>query len=316
MSDTRPPAEPPPFRPTQFVPPDRARTLVRELAEAVRAKHIASQVDAIEPARVANARNRFAGDMRSDEVPLVLIDTSFLRNGKAGFLLTNRALYSSRLPTPIALQDVKEVTHRPPDPSVWVWIYALVAVSVVFPPAALLLLTIVWGKNRPLHEALLVNGEMAYVGGKNLSREFWVQVFPALRAELTAVADPDRVMVLETFYQGAETRVIAAPQVRNPTWERIDVTIRTLNGADLPGFRLWAGEAGQSAGLEVIGGAGRYALRELPDGWLYYDPAGGEEEVDVADGEMGRRLPAYSVCTDIERVLAIARGFAETGAFE
>jgi hypothetical protein len=192
----------------------------------------------------------------------------------------------------------------------------LVPVAAVFPPAGILFLPILWGKNRPLHEALLVNSQVAYVGGKNLSREFWVQVFPALRAELTAVADPDRVMVLETFYQGAEARVIAAPQVRNPTWERIDAMIRTLNGADMPGLRLWAGEPGQSAGLEVIGGAGRYALRELPDGWVYYDSAGGDEQVDLADGEMGRRVPAYSVCTDVERVLEIARGFTETGAFE
>jgi hypothetical protein len=309
-------ADPPPFRPISCVPPERARAVVRELAEDVGAAHLVAQVDWIEPARIANARTQFATDMRSDEVALVLIDSSFLRNGSSGCLLTNRSLYSSRLRTPIALEDVTTVSHRPPDPMVWVWVYALVPVVACFPPAALLYLPIIWGKNRPLHEALLVNDKVAYVGGKNLARAFWVGVFPALQAELRAASAVGRVAVLETFPQGAEGRTIANPLVHSPTWTEIEAMIRALNGADQPGVRLWAGEPGRSPGLEVIGGAGKYTLRELPDGWVYYDPAGGDEEVAVSDGEMGCRVPGYSVCTDLERVLSIARGFAETGSFE
>jgi hypothetical protein len=51
----------------------------------------------------------------------------------------------------------------------------------------------------------------------------------------------------------------------------------------------------------------------LPDGWVYDDPAAGDEPVEVYPGH---RVPGYSVCTDLDRVIEIARGFAEAGAFE
>jgi hypothetical protein len=309
-------ADPPPFRPTTFVPPDRARAVVRELAAEAGATNIVAQVDWIEPARIANARARFARDMRSDEVPLVLVDSSFLRNGKAGLLLTNRAVYSSRLPAPVALEDVETFGHRPPDPAVLVWVYLLVPVVACVPPAVLVLLAILWRGDRPLQEALLVNGRVAYVGGKNLARAFWREVLPALKAELTDAAEPDRVGVMETIHQGAEGAVTATPQVRDPTWAEIEAAVRALDGWAKAAVRLWAGEPGSSAGLEVRGGEGKYALRDLTGDWVYYDPAGGDEEVDVCVGDLRHRCPGYAVSADVDRVLEIARGFAATGTLE
>ena len=68
--------------------------------------------------------------------------------------------------------------------------------------------------------------------------------------------------------------------------------------------------------MEIIGGNGKYALREVDDGWAYHDPVGGEEEVDVQTSGEGYRCPASSVCTDLARVLQIARRFCETRTFE
>ena len=66
--------------------------------------------------------------------------------------------------------------------------------------------------------------------------------------------------------------------------------------------------------MEIIGGGDRYALREVGDGWVYYDPNGADEEVDVQTSGAGHRCAGYYVCTDVERVLQIARRFRETGS--
>src|SRR2546430_1733660 len=115
MSDSADPHAGQPYRPGPAVPPDRAAAIVREVAESHRAPHLVQQLDGIRPDRVARARARFAREMTDDEVPLVLVDTSFRRAGRAGFLLTNRAIYSDRLPAPIALAGIKSARHRPPD---------------------------------------------------------------------------------------------------------------------------------------------------------------------------------------------------------
>src|SRR5205085_1099348 len=78
--------------------------------------------------------------MTDDEVPLVLVDTSFLRNGRSGLLLTNRAVYSDRLPHPIALEDMGAVRHRPPDAQISLVEGGMVLLHFLFPPAILLLL--------------------------------------------------------------------------------------------------------------------------------------------------------------------------------
>ena len=104
--------------------------------------------------------------------------------------------------------------------------------------------------------------------------------------------------------------------VHDPTWEQIEQAIRALDGHAQPLVRLWAGEPEQSPGLEVIGGNGKYALREVDEGWVYYDPTHGEEEVVVQTSGEGHRCPAFFVCTDVGQVMEIARRFCETGTFE
>jgi hypothetical protein len=308
-------SEPPgPGRP---VPPDRAAEVVRAIALAHNARHIVKQLDGIRADRLAHARARFARAMADDETPLVLADTSFLRNGKAGFLLTNRAFYSSRLPHPIALADVRTARHRPPDASVSLVEGGLLILHVVFPPAAILMLPLLLRRRDRMRHALLVNNRVVYTGQKNLVWGFWVEVLVALASELADRSEPGRMTVLETVHQGAEGAVVANPRFQEPAWAQVEAAIRALDGWQNAAVYLWTGSADRPVGLEIRGGAaGRYALRELPGGWVYDDPAGGDEEVEVSIGELGHRCPAYSVCTDVERVVEIARGFVTTGAFE
>jgi hypothetical protein len=305
---------PEPGRP---VPPDRAVEVVKAIALEHNAPHIVRQLDGIRADRLANARARFARAMTGDEAPLVLVDTSFLRNGRAGFLLTNRALYSSWLPHPVALEGVRTARHRPPDGRISLIEGGMFVLHVLFPPAAILLLPLVIRRRNRMRHALLVNDQVAYAGQKNLVWAFWVEVIVALAAELADRPEPDRMTVLETVHQGAEGAIVANPRTRESAWADIEAAIRALDGWANAAIYLWTGSADRPTGLEIRGGsAGRYALRELPDGWVYYDPAGGDDEVEVSVGELGHRCPGYSVCPDVGRVVDIARGFVTTAAFE
>lgn len=306
----------PDARPTPLVPPDRAAAIVREVAEAHHAPHILQQLDGIRPDRITRARATFAPEMTDDEVPLVLVDTSFLRNGRAGFLLTNRAIYSDRLRAPIRLADVETVRHRPPEGQISALEGGLFFLHVLFPPAALFLLPLAIRRRKRMRHELFVNDCLVYTGSRNLVWGFWQDVLLNLAAELADRREPVRMTVLEAIHQGAEGAAVANPRTREPGWAKIESAIRALDGWANPAIFLWTGTADRPVGLEIRGQPGRFALRELPDGWVYRDPAAGDEEVEVSVGQFGRRCPASEVCPDVERVIEIARGFVATGSFD
>jgi hypothetical protein len=273
--------------PGRPVPPERAAAVVRRVARAHRAGHIVKQLSQIRPDRVARARTRFASAMTDDEVALVLVDTSFWRNGAAGLLLTNRAIYSSWLPAPIDLAGVETARHRPPDRRGVVAVELLVALAHFFPPALVLMLPLLLlrKRNRNQH-TLLVNERVVFAGTRNLSWAFWEDVLVALREELDGPARQLRVRVLEVLTADAEPLRATAPP-----WEAIERSVRALDGIALRAARLWAGEPGRSAGLEVVADDGGYSLRELPTGRADNDP-------------------------DLERVLDMVGRFAQTGSLE
>ena len=64
-----------------------------------------------------------------------------------------------------------------------------------------------------------------------------------------------------------------------------------------------------------MGGRGEYALSiSLPGQLVYFaDPLRSGELVRIWESDQGSTLPESSLCADIERVLSIARHFAETG---
>jgi hypothetical protein len=317
------------LQPPWYLSKDRAEALVREMAEKHGVKGILRRLGNIREDHLANATSRFVHGMQDDETPLALVDTSFLRNGKAGLLLTNRGLYSSSSTQPVWLSFITKVSFA--EPGFWdvleVCIFALTILGVF---AALTRL-------KRLRCRLFVNGEIAYIGDR-LNWEFWCELLPALgaaaRAERLAYSNqsgdpaerespgrafllkPWEPIVLETHHDRGDGPALEKQYHENPDWTEIEECIRKLDGHARPGARVWAGESEQAPALDIVGGAGRYALRENAGGWVYYDSSQGDEEVEVVRSSPGYRCQAFYVCTDLARVLAITAHFCRTGAFE
>jgi hypothetical protein len=76
-----------------LVPKEEAEAIIRAFAEKHGAKGVLRKLGDFPPDHLANAAARFAKEMTDEETPLALVDTSMMRNGKSGFLLTNRGLF-------------------------------------------------------------------------------------------------------------------------------------------------------------------------------------------------------------------------------
>ncbi len=113
------------------LPAEEAERIVREVAERHGAKGTLRRLGNYPPEMVANAAATFAHGLREGEVPLALIDTSLMQNGKAGLLVTNRCLYSSSYPDPIPLEEVCEVNYAGFSAAdhLALWLVLLVAVA-------------------------------------------------------------------------------------------------------------------------------------------------------------------------------------------
>jgi hypothetical protein len=74
--------------------------------------HITSAIPA---QKLDNAKKNYAKDLGSDEYPLMLHDNAVTKNGKAGFLLTNRVFYCSRTvqkPMAIPLEQILQFSYN------------------------------------------------------------------------------------------------------------------------------------------------------------------------------------------------------------
>ncbi len=252
--------------------------------------------------------------MSDNETPLAFIDSSFLRNGKAGLLLTNRGLYSSFLSDPVYLSDIEEVHYVKPSLADILWMYT------PFRGLRLLLKGM-----RHLQNRLLVNGEVVYASGNPLRSDFWIELLmtlsaaarderPAPRHRMGTSQTAKEICLEITLCRGIQQPVEV--RHRNASWEQIALSIRDLDQEVRPSVRLWRGEPDQGLALDILGGNGKYVLREPGDGWIYYDPNQEADEVEVCLGGQGRRYPAFYVCFDLQKVFEIVRRFTDMGVFE
>lgn len=301
--------------PPPLVPEKYAESIVREIAEKHGAKGILRAIGNIRQDRLANAAKRFAREMGDNETPLAFLDSSFLQNGKAGLLLTNRGLYSSLLSEPVYLSDIEEVRYETPGLGDMLWLYT--------PFGKLYMLL---HGMRHLQNRLLVNGEVVYSTGNPLRSGFWIELLMALAAATRQgpsapshrmrTSDTPKEICLEiTLCRGIE-QTVEVRQHRNASWEQIALSIRDLDQDVRPSVRLWRGEPAQGRALDILGGNGKYVLREPGDGWIFYDPNQEGEEVEVCVSGQGHRCPAFYVCFDLQKVFEIVRGFIDMGAFE
>ncbi len=161
---------------------DGAEEIVRAAAQKHEAKAILRQLGNPRADHVANARSTFAREMTDGEKPLVLLDDSFLQDGKAGLLLTNRKLYSSKLGPPIFLEDVRDVCFLAPDVTRLALAGVLGVLGVVIPPLLFIAFYLVFSKEtrRNARYRLLVGGEDVYAARTAGRFAFWVAVLEAL----------------------------------------------------------------------------------------------------------------------------------------
>ena len=103
----------------------------------------------------------------------------------------------------------------------------------------------------------------------------------------------------------------------DPDWPTVEAAIRRLDRREWPYITLH--EVAPVEGrvpidtLTVMGGRGEYALfwSEDTDEVHYEDAARGRATVRIWESDQGSVVEERSLCSDIERVLAIARHFAE-----
>jgi hypothetical protein len=103
----------------------------------------------------------------------------------------------------------------------------------------------------------------------------------------------------------------------NPDWPAIEAAIRRLDRREWPFVTLHTvapvdGKVPIHA-LTVMGGRGEYTLflSEGDDEVYYEDAARGRSPVRIWESDQGSVVEERSLCDDLERVLAIARHFAE-----
>ncbi len=304
--------------PARAIPAARASALAREVAERHHRPPAARLLGEIGPNHLGGPVASFATELGPDELPLLLFDLSWRRDGRAGILVTNRRLYSSRLDGPIELEDVSEVAFR--DISESEMAFKVLLFGIFFLVGHIFLL-----HGRLFARRLVVNGDVVYEGRADVRPEFWVDLLTTLAdaaregdehspAGAAPPADRPLMTALETLPHSAGGLPLDGEVIDDPSWEQVERCVRAMDGHAHPLVRLWAGEPWESAGLEIIGGNGKFTLREVGDGWVYYDPGGAEEEVEVQTSGAGHRAAGYFVCTDVERVLQIVRRLCETGA--
>ncbi len=148
---------------------DEARRILRGVADRHKAQGIRKQLDGINHAKVNKATDGYARLMGEDETPLALVDTSFLQNGSAGLLLTNRRVYSHLLSAPVELSEITSAAFEKPT--------ELQGLMVGLGGPLLFGVYRLCG-GRPITTALRVNGQEVFQGKCN--HAFWIDALTAL----------------------------------------------------------------------------------------------------------------------------------------
>lgn len=114
-------------------------------------------------------------------------------------------------------------------------------------------------------------------------------------------------------------RTIETP---DPDWHAIEEAIRRLDRYQWPFVWLHTvppvdGEEPKHA-LNIMGGKGEYYLFLSEDGGetAYVDVGRGDAAIRIWESDQGSTMPEYLLCNDLERVLSIARYFAERGELD
>lgn len=110
-------------------------------------------------------------------------------------------------------------------------------------------------------------------------------------------------------------------EVASPTWEAASAAILKMDDDEYPIVQLsWKDvESGfdDEESFNIIGGrVTGFALFECVQGWVFDDPAGGDEEVRLWQSDQGYFCQRRNIVGRVEEVLVLARVYFETGSYE
>jgi hypothetical protein len=131
--------------------------------------------------------------------------------------------------------------------------------------------------------------------------------------------DRMRVVLLDSIHHPPGEPTWHLVETPSPDWPTIEAAIRRLDRKEWPFVWLHTVEPVDEDlpdnALRVMGGYGEYLVSLARDGGeiFYDDPTRGEETVAVWEHDQSGMPAKRSCCSDIERVLLIARHFAEFG---
>jgi hypothetical protein len=108
-------------------------------------------------------------------------------------------------------------------------------------------------------------------------------------------------------------------EIAFPTWSQVETAVRRMENYCFPFVSLSVDNDPYDDRLEafwIIGGNGRWAMRQSAlDGWEYEMAGGGEEDVRLWESDQGYFCKAKNIVTDIEEVLRVTREFYESGSY-
>jgi hypothetical protein len=127
-----------------------------------------------------------------------------------------------------------------------------------------------------------------------------------------------KLLVISEYEEDGWTN--KSEEIRDPGWDQIERSIRSLDKYRLPFVRLALQPEVEDHGMfDVMGGEGDYWIGASIHGWVqrrYFDPSQGDKEIDLWTSDQGFADQAKYICHDIELVLRAVRRFCEKGDFE
>src|SRR5437762_3319891 len=114
------------------------------------------------------------------------------------------------------------------------------------------------------------------------------------------MTSPIRCMLIVRYYR--DGRHWDTERINAPAWPEVEAAIRRMDDYCFPIVQLnptdedWGEDV-----LNVIGGAGRWALFETMEKWQYEDPQGSDEPISLWKSDQGYSCKAKNILTDVEK---------------
>lgn len=110
-----------------------------------------------------------------------------------------------------------------------------------------------------------------------------------------------------------------AERVMSPKWSDVEAAVRRMDNYCFPCVQLNTTDDDDDANesvFGVVGGAGRWALRQMNGYWEYEDPTSDdEEEVALWESDQGYFCQGRNILTDVEKVVRIVKAYYDTGSY-